>query len=43
MSVEEHYDRLWLWQQLGVLHDVKEAIAEARESMLSHERGEDDR
>ncbi len=29
------YDRLWLWQQLGVLPDIKEAIAEARESMLS--------
>jgi len=29
------YDRLWMWQQLGVLPEIKEAIAEARESMLS--------
>ena len=28
-------DRLWLWQQLGVLPDVKEAIARARGSMLA--------
>ena len=27
-------DRLWMWQQLGVLPDVKEAIAKARERML---------
>ena len=26
-------DRLWLWQQLGVLPDVKEAIAKVRENM----------
>jgi predicted ester cyclase len=32
-------DRLWLWQQLGVLPDIKEAIAEAKESMLSHSGG----
>ncbi len=25
-------DRLWLWQQLGVLPDLKEAIARAREA-----------
>jgi predicted ester cyclase len=25
-------DRLWLWQQLGVLPDIKEAIARARET-----------
>jgi hypothetical protein len=30
------YDRLWLWQQLGVFPDVKEAIVQARESMLTH-------
>ena len=27
------YDRLWLWQQLGVLPDIKEAIARARENI----------
>lgn len=27
-------DRLWMWQQLGVLPDLQEAIARARESML---------
>jgi predicted ester cyclase len=29
-------DRLWLWQQLGVLPDIKEAIIQARDAMLSH-------
>ncbi len=27
-------DRLWMWQQLGVLPDLSEAIARARERML---------
>jgi steroid delta-isomerase-like uncharacterized protein len=31
------YDRLWLWQQLGVLPDVKEAIKKAKESMLARQ------
>ncbi len=26
-------DRLWMWQQLGELHDIREAIAEAREAI----------
>ncbi len=26
-------DRLWLWQQLGVLPDINEAIVQAKESM----------
>jgi len=29
------FDRLWLWQQLGVLPEIKEAIARTREAMLS--------
>ncbi len=33
-------DRMWLWQQLGVLPDLKEAIAEARESMLLQQNQE---
>ncbi len=28
-------DRLWMWQQLGVLPEIKDAIARARENMLS--------
>lgn len=28
-------DRMWLWQQLGVLPELKEAIAKAREAMLT--------
>ena len=33
-------DRLWLWQQLGVLPEINEAIAEAREAILSQQSGE---
>jgi len=29
------YDRLWLWQQLGVLPDVKEALRKTKKSMLA--------
>jgi ketosteroid isomerase-like protein len=29
------YDRLWLWQQLGVMPELKEAIAIARRQMRS--------
>jgi len=35
-------DRLWLWQQLGVLPEIKEAIARTKETMLtrlSHKDG----
>lgn len=32
-EVWDIYDRLWLWQQLGVLPDIKAAIAQAREAM----------
>lgn len=28
------FDRLWMWQQLGVLPEIKAAIAQAREAML---------
>jgi hypothetical protein len=34
-------DRLWLWQQLGVLPDIKEAIIKARDSMIAHQSGQD--
>jgi hypothetical protein len=27
-------DRLWMWQQLSVLPEIKEALAQARERML---------
>ncbi len=30
-------DRLWLWQQLGVLPDIKEAITKAKESITTHQ------
>ena len=29
------FDRLWMWQQLGVLPEIKEAIVKVREAMLS--------
>jgi steroid delta-isomerase-like uncharacterized protein len=38
-KVWDIFDRLWLWQQLGVLPELKEAIAEARKAMLSHPKG----
>ena len=31
-------DRLWLWQQLGVLPDLKEAIIQTKESMQAHQK-----
>ena len=34
-EVWDIYDRLWMWQQLGVLPEIKEAIAQARDIMLS--------
>src|SRR3972149_349379 len=36
-EVWDIFDRLWMWQQLGVLPDIKEAIAQTRESMLSQQ------
>jgi predicted ester cyclase len=33
------FDRLWMWQQLGVIPEIKEAIAQAREAMLSQQSG----
>ena len=36
-EVWDIYDRLWVWQQLGVLPDLKEAIAKARDAMLSQQ------
>jgi uridine phosphorylase/predicted ester cyclase len=37
-EVWDIFDRLWIWQQLGVLPDIKEALAKARER-ASHARG----
>lgn len=31
-EVWDIFDRLWMWQQLGVLPDIKSAIAKAKES-----------
>ncbi len=36
-------DRLWLWQQLGVLPDLKAAIAEAREAVSAQQGGMSER
>jgi ketosteroid isomerase-like protein len=33
VEIWDIYDRLWLWQQLGVLPDIKEAIMKAKESV----------
>ncbi len=38
-EVWDIYDRLWLWQQLGVLPGIKEAIAKAIEAILSRQTG----
>lgn len=38
-EVSDIYDRLWMWQQLGVLPELKEAIAKTKEIMLSQESG----
>jgi steroid delta-isomerase-like uncharacterized protein len=38
-EVWDIWDRLWLWQQLGVLPEISEAIAEARDAVsLAHDR-----
>lgn len=34
-EVWDIFDRLWLWQQLGVLPDIKDALAEARRARSS--------
>jgi len=34
-QVWDIFDRLWMWQQLGVLPDLTKAIAHARSKMLS--------
>ena len=36
-EVWDIFDRLWVWQQLGVLPDIKEAIARRREAILSEQ------
>lgn len=38
VEVWDIFDRLWAWQQLGVLPDLKSAIAKTRESVLARER-----
>jgi predicted ester cyclase len=38
-EVWDIFDRLWLWQQLGVLPDIKAALAEAREAILLGQDG----
>ena len=38
-EVWDIFDRLWLWQQLGVLPDIKDALAKAREAILLGEDG----
>ncbi len=39
VEVWDIFDRLWMWQQLGVLPDIKEAIAQAQALMASQESG----
>jgi steroid delta-isomerase-like uncharacterized protein len=34
-EVWDIFDRLWLWQQLGVLPDIRDALARARKENLS--------
>jgi steroid delta-isomerase-like uncharacterized protein len=38
-EVWDIFDRLWLWQQLGVLPDIKDALAKAREAILLEQEG----
>jgi predicted ester cyclase len=33
VEIWDIYDRLWMWQQLGVLPEIKDAIAEARKAI----------
>ncbi len=39
VEIWDIFDRLWTWQQLGVLPDIKEAIAKARDAMASPHDG----
>ena len=39
VEVWDIFDRLWVWQQLGVLPELKDAIAKARETLLSRQGG----
>ena len=38
-EVWDIYDRLWLWQQLGVIPEMKEAIAKAGEIIKRGKNG----
>ena len=38
-QIRDIYDRLWMWQQLGVLPEIKDAISQARETVLSQQSG----
>lgn len=37
VEIYDIFDRLWMWQQLGVLPDSAEFIAKAREAILSQQ------
>jgi predicted ester cyclase len=37
VEVWDIFDRLWMWQQLGVLPEITEAIAQTRKAMLSYQ------
>ena len=39
-EVWDIWDRLSVWQQLGVLPEINEAIAKAREAILSRQSGD---
>jgi hypothetical protein len=36
-EISDIYDRLWMWQQLGVLPELKEAIAQITEDKHGHQ------
>ncbi len=36
-EVWDIYDRLWMWQQLGVFPEIKEALAKRREELLAQQ------
>ena len=36
-EVWDIYDRLWVWQQLGVLPEIKEALAKQREELRAQQ------
>ena len=38
-EVRDIFDRLWLWQQLGVLPETAGFTATAREALLSQQQG----